>query len=65
MLAQLFPESEGSAGSGGSGSGEPVDKRTHFQVILIYKPELIEAELERKGLSQEDKVEDKIAGLLN
>lgn len=54
-----------SGGSGGSGSGEPVDKRTHFQVILIYKPELIEAELERKGLSQEDKVEDKIAGLLN
>ena len=42
-----------------------MDKRTHFQVILIYKPELIEAELERKGLSQEDKVEDKIAGLLN
>lgn len=65
MLAQLFPESSGSSGSGGgSGSGEPVDTRTHFTVALAYNQELRDAEQERKGLSQEDKVEDKIAGLL-
>ena len=66
MLAQLFPESnEGAGGAGGSGSGEPVDKRTHFTVALAYNEELINAEQERKGLSREDKVEDKIEGLLN
>jgi hypothetical protein len=42
-----------------------VDKRTHFTVALAYNEELINAEQERKGLSREDKVEDKIEGLLN
>ena len=50
--------------SGGSGSGA-TDTRIHFTAALTYNQELINAELERKGLSRDDKVEDTIQEKLN
>ena len=47
-------------GGGGGGNAEPVgpaDDRVFFTVILGYKSDLINAELERKGLSRDDKIE--------
>jgi hypothetical protein len=35
---------------------QPVDERYHFTVLLIYKPELIQAERERKGLDYDAKI---------
>ena len=64
------PSSGSGTGTGtgtGSGSGtgsipstpaEPeVDTRYHFSVSLGYRQELIDAELERKGLSYSDKLQ--------
>ena len=52
----------GTGGGGGGGGGgavvpaEPADERIFFTVFLGYKQDLIEAELQRKGLSQEEKI---------
>lgn len=58
-IVQEILASLSGGGSGGSGAG-PTDTRTHFVVNLTYNEELWNAELERKGLSAEDKVEDTI-----
>lgn len=44
------------SGSGG-GTGQPVDTRIAFTVVLGYNNELMLAELERKGLSNDSKVD--------
>lgn len=51
--SSLFP---GGTNTPGSQPTVPVDDRIYFSVALGYKPALIEAELERKGLSYEDKL---------
>lgn len=53
----------GSTGnSGGSGTVvEPTDKRLHFIVVLEYSEDLRNAELERKGLSYDDRVSGIVA----
>lgn len=55
----------GSSGGSGSGSGEPQDTRIHFTAAMAYNDELKNAELERKGLDYDDKVEDTIQEKLN
>ena len=68
MIPGYTPGSGSGTGTGtGSGSGtgstpstpaEPeVDTRYHFSVSLGYRQELIDAELERKGLSYSDKLQ--------
>lgn len=63
LLNQWLPTLPGGTGTGtgaGTGAGQttdPDDKRIYFTVTLEYKQALIDAELERKGLSNEAKVE--------
>ena len=64
MIPGYIPGSGTGSGSGtGTGStpsapAEPeVDTRYHFSVSLGYRQELIDAELERKGLSYSDKLQ--------
>jgi hypothetical protein len=49
--------SKPSGGNGGGAAQEPVDTRIAFTVILGYNSDLMRAELERKGLSNDSKVE--------
>ncbi len=42
---------------GGVGSQDPQDTRVHFAATLAYNNELLQAELNRKGLNYEDKID--------
>jgi hypothetical protein len=45
------------SGGGGGTAQQPVDTRIAFTVVLGYNNDLMKAELERKGLSNDSKVE--------
>ena len=51
-------EKQGGGGGGGGGTApvEPPDERIFFTVVLAYRPELIQSELARKGLSPDEKI---------
>lgn len=59
LLNQWLPTLPGGTGtgSGTAQTADPNDKRIYFSVTLEYKQALIDAELERKGLSHDAKVE--------
>jgi len=46
-----------SGGGGGAASNQPQDTRIFFTAVLGYNDELKNAELVRKGLSYEDKID--------
>ena len=56
-LNSLLSQLPGGSVYGGGAAEEPAepDTRIYFMVTLNYKDELIQAELERKGLSRGDK----------
>lgn len=57
-LAQLInPQAQTTPSGGGGGNGQPVDTRIAFTVVLGYNDDLMLAELERKGLSNDSKVD--------
>ena len=49
-------QQSGTGTGGTAGTAAPADDRIFFTVFLVYKQDLIEEELERKGLSIDDKV---------
>jgi len=53
----LSPQKPSQPSGGGTGNGQPVDTRIAFTVVLGYNNDLMRAELERKGLSNDSKVE--------
>ena len=53
----LSPGNSKPSGGGNGTAQEPVDTRIAFTVILGYNSDLMRAELERKGLSNDSKVE--------
>lgn len=56
LLSPQTP-SQPSGGGGGGAAQQPVDTRIAFTVVLGYNNDLMKAELERKGLSNDSKVE--------
>lgn len=56
LLNQWLPTLPGGTGSDTTQTADPNDKRIYFSVTLEYKQALIDAELERKGLSYDAKV---------
>lgn len=59
LIGELLKDMAGNGGNSGNGgaSSESKDNRIHFTVSLGYNDELKNAELDRKGLSYEDKID--------
>ena len=53
---QAKKDAQKDANKTGDGKNKPADDRFRFTAALIYTDELREAELERKGLSKDDKI---------
>ncbi len=56
-LDQILAPQNTAKPSGGNGTAQPVDTRIAFTVVLGYNKDLMAAELERKGLNNDSKVE--------
>ena len=57
LLDKFFGNGSSTGNGNGTGTGQPVDTRIFFTATLMYNEELAMAELERKGLDYESKVE--------